>query len=160
MALEASDKANWHHLSDLEVYLWMYFKVYLQTQCLLDWHHGKIKWNQPRSTNKSQNNSKGPCEDAGGNRYNSIYIHSITSPIIDITWKAAQQGRSHGSKTAIKKPDYGLQMHMGAKTVLFGEMSSGLAIMTSVMFGGKKWNACKAKNTIPTVKHGSDSIML
>ena len=25
-----------------------------------------------------------------------------------------------------KKPDYGLQLHMGTKIVLFGEMSSGL----------------------------------
>uniref|UniRef100_A0A8C7FBA4 Calcium/calmodulin-dependent protein kinase type IV n=1 Tax=Oncorhynchus kisutch TaxID=8019 RepID=A0A8C7FBA4_ONCKI len=34
-----------------------------------------------KSANQSQNNSKGPCEDAGGNGYNSIYIHSKTSPI-------------------------------------------------------------------------------
>ena len=38
----------------------------------------------------------------------------------------AQQGRSHCSKTTIKKPHYGLQLHMGTKIVLFGEMSSGL----------------------------------
>ena len=45
-----------------------------------------------------------------------------------------------------KKPDYGLQLHMGTKIVLFGEMPSGLmkqkynflAIMTIVMFGGKR----------------------
>ena len=24
---------NWHHLSQLEVYLWLYFKAYLQNQC-------------------------------------------------------------------------------------------------------------------------------
>ena len=34
-----------------------------------------------------------------------------------------QQGRSHCSKTAIKKPDYSLQLHMGTKKLLFGEMS-------------------------------------
>uniref|UniRef100_A0A8C7UBX2 lysophospholipase n=1 Tax=Oncorhynchus mykiss TaxID=8022 RepID=A0A8C7UBX2_ONCMY len=42
--------------------------------------------------------------------------------------------------------NYGLQLHMGTKILLFGEMSSGLmkhkyiclAIMTIVMFGGKK----------------------
>ena len=28
--------------------------------------------------------------------------------------------------SAIKKPDYGLQLHMGTKIILFGEMSSGL----------------------------------
>ena len=44
-----------------------------------------------------------------------------------------------------KKPDYGLQLHMGTKIILFGEMSFGLmkqrenclALMTIVMFGGK-----------------------
>jgi hypothetical protein len=33
-----------------------------------------------KSANLSQN-SKRPCEDAGGNRYKSIYIHIKTSPI-------------------------------------------------------------------------------
>ena len=32
--------------------------------------------------------------------------------------------------------------------------------MTIVMFGGKTGEACKLKNTIPTVKHGGGSIML
>jgi hypothetical protein len=35
-----------------------------------------------KSANQSQNNSKGPCEVAIGNRYKSIYIHSKTSPIL------------------------------------------------------------------------------
>ena len=35
-----------------------------------------------KSENLSQNNSKGPCEDAGGNTYKSFYIHSKTSPIL------------------------------------------------------------------------------
>jgi hypothetical protein len=55
---------------------------------------------------------------------------------------------------------------MGTKIRLSGEMSSGLmkqkynclAIKTIVMFGGKR-EACKPKNTIPTVKHGGGSIM-
>ena len=34
-----------------------------------------------KSANRSLNNSKGPCEYVGGNRYKSIYIHSKTSPI-------------------------------------------------------------------------------
>jgi hypothetical protein len=34
-----------------------------------------------KSANQSQNNSKGPYENAGGYRYKSIYIHSKTSPI-------------------------------------------------------------------------------
>ena len=36
----------------MEVYNWMYFKSYLQTQCLFAWHHGKIQRNQPRSQKK------------------------------------------------------------------------------------------------------------
>ena len=44
--------------------------------CLLEMNVLGVK-----SANQSQNNSKGPCEDAGGNRYKSIYIHSKTSPI-------------------------------------------------------------------------------
>ena len=35
-----------------------------------------------------------------------------------------------------------------------------LAIMTIVMFGGKREEACKPKNTTPTVKHVGGSIML
>jgi hypothetical protein len=35
-----------------------------------------------------------------------------------------------------------------------------LAIMTIVMFGGKRREVCKPKNTIPTVKQGGGSIML
>ena len=34
--------------------------------------------------------------------------------------------KSHCSKTAIKQPDYCLQLHIGTKIVFFGEMSSGL----------------------------------
>ena len=34
-----------------------------------------------KSENQSQNNSKGPCEDAGENRVKSIYIHSKKDPI-------------------------------------------------------------------------------
>ena len=36
---------------------------------------------EQKSANQSQNNSKGLCGDAGGNRYKMIYIHSKTSPI-------------------------------------------------------------------------------
>ena len=66
-----------------------------------------------------------------------------------------------------KKPDCGLQLHMGTKIVLFGEMFSGLmkqkwnclAIMT-ILCLEEKGEACKPKYTMPTVKHGGDSIML
>jgi hypothetical protein len=44
--------------------------------CLLEMN---ILWSE--SANHSQNISKGPFEDAGGNRYKSSYIHSKTSPI-------------------------------------------------------------------------------
>jgi hypothetical protein len=35
-----------------------------------------------KSANQSQINIKGPYEDAGGNGYKSIYIHSKMSPIL------------------------------------------------------------------------------
>jgi hypothetical protein len=44
--------------------------------------------------------------------------------------------------TAPKPPDYSLQLHMGTKIVLFGEMSSGLKKQKwnclAIMFGGKR----------------------
>ena len=51
---------------------------------------------------------------------------------------------------------------MGTKVVFFGEMSSGLMKQKIELFDHndhryvwrKKGEACKAKNTIPTVKHG------
>ena len=56
-----------------------------------------------------------------------VYIYpQEDESYIDITWKAAQPGRSHCSKTVVKKPDYGLQLHIGTKITLFGEMSSVL----------------------------------
>uniref|UniRef100_A0AAZ3R372 Sleeping Beauty transposase HTH domain-containing protein n=1 Tax=Oncorhynchus tshawytscha TaxID=74940 RepID=A0AAZ3R372_ONCTS len=51
---------------------------------------------------------------------------STVKQLFQHTRKATQQGRSHCSKTTIRKPDYGLQLHMGSKIVLFGEMSPGL----------------------------------
>uniref|UniRef100_A0AAZ3SQG5 Transposase n=1 Tax=Oncorhynchus tshawytscha TaxID=74940 RepID=A0AAZ3SQG5_ONCTS len=67
-----------------------------------------------------------------------------------------------------KKPDYGLQLHMGTKIILLGVMSSGLMKQKIELFGHndhcyvwrKKGEACKLKNTIPTVKHGGGSIVL
>jgi hypothetical protein len=57
---------------------------------------------------------------------------------------------------------------MGTKTVLFGEMSSGLMKQKIELFGHndhryvwrKKGEDCKPENTIPIVKHGVGSIML
>ena len=57
---------------------------------------------------------------------------------------------------------------MGTKIVLFGELSSGLMKQKIEPFGHNdhrcvwrlKGEACKPKNTIPTVKHTSGSIML
>ena len=86
---------------------------------------------------------------------------------INITWKAPQQGRSHCSKTAIKKkPDYSLQLHMGTTILLFWETSCGL-MKQKLKFGHndhryiwrKKREACNPKNTIPTMKHEGGSIL-
>jgi hypothetical protein len=57
---------------------------------------------------------------------------------------------------------------MGTKIVLFGEISSGLMKQKIELFGHndhryvwrKNGEACKPKNTFPTVKQGSGSIML
>ena len=73
----------------------MFISTNNSMQILLTWDHTAIillrketrsvskRWTYfgAKSANQSQNNSKGPCEDAGGNRYKSIYIHSKTSPI-------------------------------------------------------------------------------
>jgi hypothetical protein len=72
------------------------------------------------------------------------------STVKRVLYRHNLKGRSSkGEATASnrhKKSDYGLQLHMGTKIVLFGEMSSGLmkqkwnclVIMTIVMFGGKR----------------------
>uniref|UniRef100_A0A8K9XH58 Ig-like domain-containing protein n=1 Tax=Oncorhynchus mykiss TaxID=8022 RepID=A0A8K9XH58_ONCMY len=51
--------------------------------------------------------------------------YTVTSHVIvpnsdnnTFTCRAAQQGRSHCSRTGIKKPDYSLQLHMGTRIVL------------------------------------------
>ena len=48
-----------------------------------------------------------------------ISISTIKQVLLDKTWKAAQQGRSHCSKTAIK-------LNIWRKIAHFGEISSGL----------------------------------
>uniref|UniRef100_A0AAZ3QA27 Transposase Tc1-like domain-containing protein n=1 Tax=Oncorhynchus tshawytscha TaxID=74940 RepID=A0AAZ3QA27_ONCTS len=52
------------------------------------------------------------------------------STVKQVLYRHNLKGRSARKKpllqTNIKKPDYGLQLHMGTKMVLFGEMSSGL----------------------------------
>ena len=57
-----------------------------------------------KSANQSQNNSKLPCEYAGGNRYKSIYIHSK-----QVLYRHNLKGRSASKKPLLqKKPDYGV----------------------------------------------------
>ena len=197
MSLEASDL---HHLSHLEVYLWMYFKDYLKTSAslldiigkskeisqdlrktIVDLHksgsslgaiskrlkvpHSSVQtivW--PRSRHTAQEGDAFCllemnvlwCEKCKSipeqlqrtlwrcwRKHVQKYLYPQSNEFyIDITWQAAQQGRSHCSKIGIKKPDYGLHLHMVTKIVL----SSGLmkqkynflAIMTIIMFGGKR----------------------
>ena len=78
-----------------------------------------------KSANQSQNNSKGPCEDAGGNRYKVSM-----STVKQVLYQHHQKGRSARKKPLLqnghKKPENCFQLHMGTKIVLFGEMSSGL----------------------------------
>ena len=55
-----------------------------------------------------------------------VFISTVKQVLYRHNLKGRSARRSDRSKTAIKKPDYGLQLHMGTKIVLFGEMSSGL----------------------------------
>jgi hypothetical protein len=52
------------------------------------------------------------------------------STVKRVLYRHNLKGRSARKKPLLqnrqKKPDYGLQLHMGTKIVLFGEMSSGL----------------------------------
>ena len=71
------------------------------------------------------------------------------STVKRVLYRHNLKGRSARKKPQLQnrheKPDYGLQLHMGTKIVLFGETASGqmnqkencLAIMTIAMFGGK-----------------------
>ena len=81
---------------------------------------------------------KGPCEDAGGNRHN-ISISRIRFET------------AHGDKdrTFWKNVLWSGQ----TKIELFGHNDHHYVWR-------KKGEACKPKNTIPTVKHGGGSIML
>ena len=158
----------------------MYFKAYLQTQCLFVWHHGKIKRNQPRPQKKKSGTKSGSSLTEISKHLKvprssvqtivRMYKHHVTTQpsyrsgwrrvlwcencklipeqqqrtvwrcwrkqvqkylypqsYIDITWKAAQFGRSHCSKTAIKKSQTTVcNCTWGQRSYFFGEISSGL----------------------------------
>lgn len=75
--------------------------------------------------------------------------------------KTVQQERSQNCQKK-RERDHGLQLHIGTKILLFEEVNSlnWLAIMT-IFVCRKKGEACKTKNTIPTmVNHVGCSIML
>ena len=90
----------------------------------------------------------------------SIYIH--------ITWKAAQQGRSHCSRTAIKKARLRFKTAHGDKDRTFWRTVLWSDETKLELFGHndhlyvwrEKGDACKPKNTIPNVKHGGGSIKI
>jgi hypothetical protein len=71
------------------------------------------------------------------------------STVKRVQYRHNLKGHSARKKPLLhKKPDYGLQLHMGTKFVLFGEMSSGLmkqkyclATMITVMFGAEEHHA-------------------
>ena len=154
-------------MSQLDVYLWMYFRAYLQTPCLFAWYHGKIKRNQPSLQKRTGDLHKSGSSLGAISKHLKVprssvqtivrkYKHhgttqpsfrsrrrrvlsprdehtlvrkvqmsprttakdlvkmleetgtkvsiSTVKPVLyRHTWKAAQQGRSHCSKTAIKK---------------------------------------------------------
>ena len=55
-----------------------------------------------------------------------VSISTVKRVLYRHNLKGRSARKNHCSKTAIKKPDYGLQLHMGTNNVLFGEMSSSL----------------------------------
>uniref|UniRef100_A0AAZ3QKU7 Uncharacterized protein n=1 Tax=Oncorhynchus tshawytscha TaxID=74940 RepID=A0AAZ3QKU7_ONCTS len=120
--------------------------------CLLEMN---VLWCEKCKSIPEQQRTLKMLEEAGTVKQ-VLYRHNLKGP--SARKKALLQNRHK------KKPDYGLQLHMGTKIVLFGEMSSGLI----QRFGHndhryvwrKKWEACKPKNLIPTVKHRGGSIML
>ena len=83
-------------------------------------------------------------------------------------WKAAQQGRSHCSKTAIKKSRLRFATAHGDKDCTFWRNVLWSDETKIELFGHndhyyvwrKKGEACNSKNPIPTVKHGGGRIML
>ncbi|CDR18332.1 unnamed protein product [Oncorhynchus mykiss] len=88
-----------------------------------------------------------------------LYLHNLKGP---------QQGRSHCSKTAIKKARLRFATAHGDKDCTFWKNVLWSDETKTELFGHndhcyvwrKKGEACKPKNTIPTVKHGGGSIML
>ena len=94
-----------------------------------------------------------------------IYIHNKTSPIPTLPERSLSKEEAIAPKPP-KKTDYGLQLHLETMIILFGEMSSNETKIE--LFGHndhryvwrKKGEACKPKNTMPTVKHGGGSMML
>jgi hypothetical protein len=120
-----------------------------------------------KSTNQSQNNSKGPCEDAGGSG-TKVSISTVKQVLNRHNRKAAQQRRSHCSKTAIKKARLQFASAHGDKDRTFWRNVLWSDETKIELFRHndhcyvwrKKREACKPKTTIPTVKHGGGSIML
>ena len=91
----------------------------------------------------------------------------LNESYIDITWKAAHQGRSHCSKTAIKKTDYGWKCTRGQRSyflekcpLVWWNKNGHNGLKDHRYVWRKKGEACKPKNNIPTENHGGGSIML
>ena len=119
-----------------------------------------------KCANQSQNNSKGPCEDAGGNRHKVsistvkwiLYEHNLKGrsvrkkPLLQNSHKKARLRftTAHGDKDCTFWRNV---LWSEKKIELFGHNDHRYVWR-------KKEEACKPKNTIPTVKHGGGSIML
>uniref|UniRef100_A0AAZ3QPC4 Transposase n=1 Tax=Oncorhynchus tshawytscha TaxID=74940 RepID=A0AAZ3QPC4_ONCTS len=95
--------------------------------------------------------------------------HDCISTVKRVLHQHNLKGRSERKKSLFQNcHKKGLQLHIGTKIVVSGEMSSGLMKQKIELFGHndhryvwrKKEDACKPKNTIPTVNHGDGSIML
>uniref|UniRef100_A0AAZ3QNS3 Transposase Tc1-like domain-containing protein n=1 Tax=Oncorhynchus tshawytscha TaxID=74940 RepID=A0AAZ3QNS3_ONCTS len=120
-----------------------------------------------KSANQSQNNSKGPYEDAGGNRY-KVSISTVKR----FLYRHNLKGRSARKKPLLQNRHKKARLRFATAHVDKDHTFWRNALWSDVtkieLFGHndhchvwrKKGEACKPKNTIPTVKHGGGSIML
>uniref|UniRef100_A0AAZ3Q3Q1 Transposase Tc1-like domain-containing protein n=1 Tax=Oncorhynchus tshawytscha TaxID=74940 RepID=A0AAZ3Q3Q1_ONCTS len=118
--------------------------------------------------NQSQNNSKGPCEVAGGITYKNIYIQSKTSPLNRHNLKVHSARKNPLLQNRHKKARLRFATAHGDNDSTFWRNVLWSDKTKIELFGHndhryvwrKKGEACKPKNTIPTVKHGGGNIML
>ncbi|CDQ94184.1 unnamed protein product [Oncorhynchus mykiss] len=122
--------------------------------CSVSW---RLTYFGAKSANQSQNHRKGPCEDAGGNKYKVsistvkrvLYRHNLKGcsarkkPLLQNRHKKSQTTAGHDDKDCTFWRN--VFWSDETKIELFGHNEH--------CYVWRKKEACKPKNTIPTVKH-------